>query len=240
PDQAATLDDLLSDLGEALSENPETAPAGEALQEGDLATAAAELERLADELDDLPPDTRENTEEALRTAAAQAQQAGEEDLAEALEQAAGGMDAPSSNNLEAAEALDDLASEFRQLEDQMATMGQAGNQEPASEPSEGEQPVEVGAGGNAAGSGDAVEGPAEPLERIEGTGQTLEVEGDETPSGLLAPGDPATSPGTGESGPVVVSGNGAGDTAPVESILAPYYFPWRWRDVVSKYFSPPQ
>jgi hypothetical protein len=241
PEQATPLDDLLSDLGEALSENPETAPAGEALQQGDLAQAASEIEQLADTLEGLPSEARENAEDALRAAADQAQQAGEEDLADALEQAANGLEAPESNNLEAAEALDELASEFRKLEDQFAALGQAGDQEPADESSNGEQPTQEGTGGSAAGTGNnSEETQPEPLERLEGEGQTVELAGDETPSGLLTPGEASDVPATGDTGPIIASSDGLGETDLINSILAPYSFPWRWRDVVSKYFSPPQ
>ncbi len=238
PDQASTLDDLLSELGETLSENPETAPAGEALQQGDLAEAASEIERLADELDSLPEEARQNAQDAFQRAAEQAEQAGQEDLAEALQQAANGMTAPDSNNLEAAEALDDLAGEFRQLENQFASIGQAGDQDPATAPSANDQPGD-NQGGTAAGTGTGGEGQPEPLERLEGEGQTTEIEGDDTPSGLLAPGE-ATGDPTPGGGPIIASGEEQGDTTLIESILTPYTYFWRWRDVVSKYFSPPQ
>ncbi|GAB4581306.1 MAG: hypothetical protein Fur0022_40530 [Anaerolineales bacterium] len=237
PDEATDLDDILSELGENLSENPETAPAGEALQQGDLAEAAAELERLADELDNLPAEARENAEDALRNAAQQAEQAGAEDLANALQEAADGMEAPESNNLQAAEALDHLADEFRQLEDQFAALGQAGDQEPTQD---SQTPPQEGAGGSSAGTGSENEGQPEPLERLEGEGQTVEIEGDETPSGLLTPGEASGPPTTDGSGPIIASGGGSGKTDPIQSILVPYNFSWRWRDVVSKYFSPPQ
>ena len=240
PDQATNLDDLLSELGDTLNENPETAPAGEALQQGDLEEAAAEIERLADELDSLPEEARENAQDALQRAAEQAEQAGQNDLANALQQAADSLDNQNPNNLEAAEALDDLASEFRKLEDQFASMGQAGDQEPAAEPSEGDQQANNSEGGNAAGTGNGSEGQPDPLERLEEEGQTVEIEGDDTPSGLLAPGEAPGVPNTGDGGPVIAGGGGPGDTAIINSILTPYNFPWRWRDVVSKYFSPPQ
>jgi hypothetical protein len=240
PDQASSLDDILSELGDALSENPETAPAGEALQQGDLEKAAAEIERLADELDSLPEEARENVEAALQRAAEQAEQTGQQDLADALEQAADSLDDQNPNNLEAAEALDDLASEFRKLEDQFASMGQAGDQEPATEPAEGEQQANNSEGGNAAGTGNGSEGQSEPIERLEGEGNTVEITGDETPSGLLGSGEATGTPTNGDGGPIIAGGGGPGDPNPIQSILTPYNFPWRWRDVVSKYFSPPQ
>jgi len=240
PDQASNLNDILSELGDALGENPETAPTGEALQQGDLEEAAAEIERLADELDSLPEEARENAQDALQHAAEQAEQSGQDDLADALQQAADGLDAPTANNLEAAEALDDLAGEFRKLEDQFASMGQGGDQEPTTEPSEGEQQANNSEGGSAAGTGNGSEGQTEPIDRIEGEGQTVEIEGDDTPSGLLIPGDTSGTPISGDGGTVIIGGGGPEDTSPINSILTPYNFPWRWRDVVSKYFSPPQ
>lgn len=238
PEQATTLDDLLSNLGQALSQSPETLPTGEALQQGDLEEAAAELERLADQLDALPPDARQNAQDALQRAAEQARNAGQEDLAEALQQAADSLEAPAANNLEAAEALDDLAGELRRLEEQFAALGQPGEQEPAAEPSPGDQPGE-GEGAAAAGTGSSSQGQLEPLERLEGEGQTVEIEGGDTPSGMLTPGEPGGAPLPGGA-PIIVAEGDPADTGLISSILTPYNFPWRWRDVVSQYFSPPQ
>ena len=240
PEQAASLDDILSELGDALSQNPETALAGEALQQGDLDEAAIEIARLADELEDLPQEARDNAQDALKRAAEQAQQSGQQDLADSLQQAADSLNNPDPNNLEAAEALDDLAGEFRKLEDQFASMGQAGDQEPAPEPSEGEQQANNSEGGSAGGTSSGTEGQSEPVERLEGEGQTVEIQGEENPSGLLTPGETSGSPTTGDGGPIIAGGGGTGDTNPINSILTPHNFPWRWRDVVSKYFSPPQ
>jgi len=108
------------------------------------------------------------------------------------------------------------------------------------DPSGGEQQANNSEGGSAGGTGSGVEGQSEPVERLEGEGQTVKIQGEENPSGLLTPGEASGSPSTGNGGPIIASGGGPGDTNPIDSILTPYNFPWRWRDVVSKYFSPPR
>jgi hypothetical protein len=231
------LDNILSDLGESLSEHPETADIGEALQNGDLEGAAAAIERTADDVDLLPEDARQNLQESLQQAAQQAEEAGAEDLAEDLQAAAQALDNVDPNNPLAADALDELADSLRDLGEAFASMGQPGEQDGGG----AQEGPEVGssAGESGSGSGAGVQGLPEPLSRLEGEGEDFSIEGGDDPSGLL---QPAGSPGTPvtTTGGEAASGGGTapGTTGPINSVLTPYSFPWNWRDVVSDYFSP--
>ena len=239
PEQAGLLDSILSNLGAALSDNPETAETGEALENGDLEGAAAAVERTADNVDLLPGETRQDLADALQQAAQEAEQAGEQDLAEDLQAAAQALENPDPNSPIAADALDQLADALRDLAEQFAAMAQGAEDDPGSAPPN--QPPDVGSseGASGAGSGGGTSGAPEPITRLAGEGGSLEFEGGEEPSGLLAPGDSTgpIAPPTGVS--TTSTGSGAAeDTEVINSVLTPYHFPWRWRDVVSEYFSP--
>jgi hypothetical protein len=231
------LNNILSDLGDALSEHPETADIGEALQNGDLEGAAAAIERTADNVDLLPEDARQNMQESLQQAAQQARDAGQDDLADDLEAAAQALENPDPNNPLAADALDELAEGLRDLGEAFASMGQGSDQD-----GDGIQDgpdVGSSSGESGSGSGAGTQGLPEPLARLEGEGEDFSIEGGDNPSGLLqpsgSPGTPVTTTGgTTSSG----SGSGSGSTEPINSVLTPYSFPWNWRDVVSDYFSP--
>lgn len=231
-----SLDNILTELGEALSEHPETAEAGEALQNGDLSGAAAAIERTADNIDLLPEEARQNLQQALQQAAQQARDAGQEDLAEDLQAAADALRNPNPNDPLSADALDDLADSLRDLGEAFASQGSG--EEDGSAPPENEP--QVGSAGGVSGSGSGAGGasPPEPISRLEGAGEDFTLEGEDAPSGLLQPG---SSPGT----PVTTTGGSSigapGSTAgagPITSILTPYSYSWDWRDVVAQYFSP--
>jgi hypothetical protein len=241
PNSLGELDNILSDLGETLSEHPETAAIGEALENGDLEGAAAAIERTADSVDLLPEDARQNMQQALEQAAQQAQQAGQQDLAEDLQAAAQALENTDPNNPMAADALDELAEDIRNLGEAFASMGQPGAEDgsppPANEP-------QVGSAGGASGSGSGAgaQDQGEPLIRLEGEGEEYTLEGGDDPSGLLQPASSSGTPTSGEGGTAAAGGGstGGGD-CPLDQttcILTPYSFPWNWRDVVSDYFSP--
>ena len=133
-----------------------------------------------------------------------------------------------------------MAEDLRDLEQQIAAMGQ----EPA--PEEGEAPqdeaqVGSGSGESGAGTGEGGESPPpEPVSRIQGEAEALEFEGGEDPSGLLVPGN-GDGEATADSGSPAAQGAPAGqDSGVVDTILTPYSYPWKWRDVVSDYFTPPR
>ena len=239
PGALPDLENILSDLGEALSESLETSEAGEALQNGDLGGAAAAVEQLADRVDLIPEQARLNAQEAFQQAAQQARQAGQDDLADDLERAAQALGNPDPNSPLAADALDDLADQLRGLSELFATMAAAGGLEA---PPEGEQP-DVGSSGGSTGAGGAggSGGQPEPLGRLEGEGGELDFSGGDDPSGLLTPAPTGSLPGGSSGGTsILISGGNTTGAILINGILTPYHFFWKYRDVVTGYFSPPQ
>jgi hypothetical protein len=226
---------ILADLGDELSEHPETSEIGEALEQGDLEGAAAAIERTADNVDLLPEDARQNMQEALRQAAQDARDAGQEDLADDLQAAADALENTDPDNPMAADALDELAESIRDLSEIFGSMGTPSNQS-----SENQEGPDVGSssGESGSGSGAGTQGVLEPITRLEGVGEDFSIEGGDDPSGLLQPsgsGDPATST---SGGSVSAGGSTPTGTGTINSVLTPYSFPWYWRDVVADYFSP--
>ncbi len=236
PEEIAAIDNILSDLGEALSEHPETAEAGEALQDGDLEGAAAAIERTADNVDLLPEEARQNMQEALQQAAQQARAAGQEELAEDLERAAAALESTDPNDPLTADALDELADGLRELGETFGAMAQAGEPETLGPPDNAPQ-VGSAEGGSGSGAGQGAQGSPEPITRLDGQGEDFTIEGSGTPGGLLAPSSGGDPTGTGGTSATVGSGS-PGDTGTIDSILTPYSFPWRWLSIVSDYFSP--
>lgn len=233
---AGAIDNILSDLGEALSEHPETAEIGEALQNGDLNEAAAAIERTADNVDLLPEDARQNMQEALQQAAQDARDAGQEDLAEDLQAAADALGNTDPNNPMAADALDELAENLRDLGEVFGSMGQPGEQD-GDGTQEGPD-VGSSAGESGSGAGAGTQGLPEPLSRLEGAGEDFSIEGGDDPSGLLQPSTGSQSPSGTSTGSTSSGGSVPAGTGAINSVLTPYSFPWNWRDVVSDYFSP--
>ncbi len=234
-DDLSALEATLSQFGETLSAMPETFKAGEALQRGDLEAAAQAFEELAENADMLSDEARENLEQALRQAAENAEQAGEQGMAEEFEQAANALAEAMPNEFSVADSLDEVAENLRHL-GQVFTEAPEDESQAAGE-QDGQQAGQEGGGAGAGvGSGGQEFGEPEPFERFDEEGQAMELPGGEEPSGLLLPGQPS-----GESG---ASGAGAtdqlqpADATVVDSILTPFHYSWRWRDVVSEYFTP--
>ncbi len=232
PDEIGAIDQILTDLGRSLGAYPETREAGESLQAGDLESAAGGLERIADNLDLLPPEALENLQQALEKAASRAAEAGQQDLAEDLASAAQALQGTEPDLPAGADALDQIAEALRELAASLAS-GSPGDPTTA-------DPGASDAGGAAqgtagAGSGSGTQGEPEPLVRLEEEGGELPLEGGIEPGGLLVPG---STPGDLVAAGAAGAGTGSsGSTAPVNSVLTPYSLDWRWRNVVSQYFS---
>ena len=109
PGDLGALDDILSELGEGLGQEEETAAAGEPLEQGDLESAAQEFENLADQAGELPEDAQDNLQESLEQAAQQAEQQGFNQLAEDLSEAAQALDNP-PDSVEAADVKSGMKS----------------------------------------------------------------------------------------------------------------------------------
>lgn len=216
-------DAILRELGGALAQEAATYATGQALQEGNLAAAATQMELMGDQLESLDPEAQRAAGEEMTRAGeelASAGSASEQQLAESLQELGQSMvqgEAPPQ------EQLDAVAASLRELADlpivAASTTGTGGNGDGA------------GTGGASTALGDP-----QPLERLTGEGETLPVETGAAGEGVMLQGEP------GEQGEQAVGGavdRTAGSTTTGRGVLAPYQFPWRWRHVVADYFTPP-
>ena len=216
PDEGAVAQ-ALRDLGSALSQQAGTYDLGQALENMDLQGAANEMGNLGDQLDGLSPESRDNLAKSLEKAAGALDQAGQQGLADEMGNAA---EALAGSNDQAAQALDKVAGELSKLDDAMQASGGAG---PGTAPQKGD-------GANT--------GNPEPLSRLneEGGEVQLPLEPDGAPqSELLGPASPdAIGKGTASGSLDRTKQSGQ---AAVQSPLLPNTLLWKWRDVISQYFS---
>jgi hypothetical protein len=205
------MERALKELGQDLSGQAPTYDLGQALQQGDLEGAATEMEDLADGVDELSPGTRQQLADALEEAAGKVEAAGEPDMAQDMRSAAGALrENPQNGDTGAGEALDQLAESLR---------GQAGK----------------GAGAGSGDGGEGQSGSAEPAERLQGEGENMEIPlEDSSQSGLLSPAPPGTAGSGTASG---AQDSSAGASGSYGSPLVPNTFLWKWRDIISSYFS---
>jgi hypothetical protein len=207
----AELGDILRELGQDLSRQAGTYDLGQALENMDLNGAADALEDLKENLDELSPESRDNLSQAMREAAEALEQAGEQELSQDMSDAADSIPGPSED---APQNLDEVAGELRELADAMGQSGVAG--------------TGSGEGGSGAGA-------PEPLDRLGGEGEDMELPlSDPSQSGLLNPsnqGTPGDEVAGGPQDSTYQPGSGV-----AQNPLYPSSFLWKWRDVVSQYF----
>jgi hypothetical protein len=241
----------LESLAEALRDPAITRAIAEALDRGDLAGAAAELRRLADQLGELSAETRQEVGQAMQEAA---EQMGG-NLPGLTEPLQSGSQALAENSLEAArQALESLAEALESLTPSPQESAQAqpqSNPPPEQSPaapaeSEGdnespqpeaqEQPAGSGAG---AGDGEGQSGDQLPEEeRLAIEGQPLELESDpELEERVLQPaeltaeaGDESTQDSPFARQPLNAANRDLGPD--------PLAYPWEKREVIRRYFSP--
>lgn len=219
------MENVLAELGQALSEHAVSSDAGEAIQRGDLGEAAQALEAMADQIAGLSPQTQEALAEAFGEAAsdlAASEIPAEQALAEALEEA--GQALAEGDSLPARSSLDDVAAALREMDQQLQASVAALDAEPAGD--------EAGAPGFA---GERQSSAAEDFQRLQGVGERFELQVGEEQSGML-------SGGAEEAGRAFVGGAFnrilAGDDVVVDNPLLPYQYSWVWRHVVANYFTP--
>jgi hypothetical protein len=236
----------LQALADALRDPAATRAIAEALDRGDLPGAAQALRRLADQLDELSPQARQELAEALREAA-EAIGDGAPGLSEPLQ---AGAEALENDDLDAAsEALEDLAEALEQAGESPpqvaqtqpgddAEAGDAGSSE-TGEPQTGQTDEQSDApgGGSGAGEGEGDEQPTEE-ERLAVEGQPLELESEtESETRVPQPAEPGAEPGEGRASQSPFARqpfNAAlGDLGP-----DPLTYPWEKRDVIRRYFTP--
>ena len=241
-DELGQTGEVLQELGQNLSENAATADLGKALEQGNLDQASEELQSLAGNIDQLSTDTLGQFSEDLANAADQLQQPGQQDLSQALDNAANAV--KEGDSAQAGESLDELSQQL-----------QAVAQQAASEPAEGqalETAFQDGTTQQGAGTGDTGEGQndtassgapppqsgdPEDFQRLEGQGETFDLNEFGDSQGYLKPGIPPE-----EFSDEVVGGVydfvGPSDQTVISGIFDPIDLPITERDVISNYFSP--
>jgi hypothetical protein len=257
---AAAAQDVLDKLAEALRNQSFTESAGEALSQGSVDQAASELRDLAQNADALSDEARRDLAESLM-AAADALQDRAPDQAEQLREMAQNLLQNTSNsaalNAATADSLEGLAQMIESADgdrssasdqgtDQGANLGGSGQDsggqsgtggDGAAEPSGAE-----GASGDEAGAGSAGQMGAQ--ESSTGSVESLQAQGVAVPlpeSQSLDSGSirPEYNPGQAyqyRSVPYVyVGASGQGGEQPAD----PLSIPWRLRNVIQRYFSPP-
>ncbi len=244
PDQQPEISpegqEIADALADGLSDNGATRAAADALRRGDVQQATEELAKLADQADQLSPQTRNEIAAGLEQAAAELQ--AQPEVAERLRSDAAQLRGNPEN---AADALEDLAQLTDQLDNaqpdlangdqqngQVGSEPQAGNEPQPGQPGQAQngQPNNNGAGNNP-GTGsrsspapaDAL-GPDVQLPEAPATGETTLGTGGDT--SITLPGGEGTGGGnTGSSGGSVPS-----------DISDPSNIPAELRDAIQDYF----
>lgn len=206
------LSEALREMGRELSRQAGTYELGQALENLDMERAAEELEDLGDQLSELSPESRANMSEAMRDAAEDARQAGDQELGEELDEAA---DTLSNRDPRAGQAMENLAEALRD---------RAGQMEAAASSAPG------------AGQGPSPEtGLPEPIRRLQNENGRFELPLNPAAEPHLISPAPPDVDGEGTAGGALDSSmrQGAG---PGQNPLLPGSVLWKWRNVVSEYF----
>ncbi|WP_129631895.1 hypothetical protein [Candidatus Oscillochloris fontis] len=219
PGSAPSMPDpaVMQALADALRDQSLTRPAAEALDRGDLETAARQLRELADQAGQIGQSARNDLGNALRRAANRIE-AGNPDLANQLRQQADGLQ--SGRDDQAAQALEALA-------DMIEDLAQADQAQQDGMP-------QAGGAGDSAFPG-AQRAQESPRLGVDGVPLELATEGDgSTPAQANAESE-AESVGNGGS---LSQGDPQLSSDPVQSGDDPLRIPADLRDVVQDYFSP--
>jgi len=203
----------LSALADALRDQGMTRQIAEALDQGNVASAADALRELADQMGEVSPATREALADALREAARTIQRS-RPDLADQMRATADALQF--GDSVAGAAGLEALADALER---------QPGSSESVASGS--------GGAGNAPGS-QRREQPFRPS-GVEGTPLELTTDGQGQLPTTGTPGEQTTNVQTGT--PIIRSG-GFGNGGPVQAADDPLQIPTDVRDVVRNYFSP--
>ena len=233
-------------LADALRDQGATRPAAEALDRGNLGSAAQQLRELADQAGQLSQDARNDLADALRNAAEQIAPR-DPALADQLRQSASGLE---QGGQAASQAIDELAQAIEGLQDGQPSnaggdQGQPGQADQSGQPgnSEGQSGEQSGQGNQGGGPGGAGNGStgkqrsAQPADRLGVPGQPVPLEANGPGAVPAEPSD--RQPTTSE----IVPGTTRGDTSSdrrVRSGADPLRVPLDERDVVQEYFQPSQ
>jgi hypothetical protein len=226
----------LSAIADELRDLSVMRPAAEALDQGDTAGAAQSIREVADQADQLSPETRRDIANGLREAANTIGQ-NDPNLANRLRESAQDIEQDMQG---AAQGLDKLASTIEKIGKQDEQIGQMepppDQQNPADAPQSWEEQGQANPGNNDTPPEDQRE-RARPHERLGVEGVPLELENDgegDTPTNNEA--DSTADNETGAGG--FRQGDQLSDDTQVDVGDDPLRIPVDLRDVVQGYFSP--
>jgi hypothetical protein len=237
PEDYQKVTEALFELGNELSKSAATYDVGEALIHLEMEQAASAMDALASSAAQLSPETRTDLAQSIREAAEKLEDLSSlkilphmQDAAQALINDDGSDQSESIQN-----GLENLASDLREVDDLLNSKLNSSLGESDGDRSEG---VSSGPGQGAGLSASSDRGNPEPILRLSGEGQTIDLESlSENMRTALRPVNPTgelqESPSSGPRNSI-----STGSSTVIEADLVPYRFPWKWRDVVSKYFSP--
>jgi hypothetical protein len=219
-------------LTQALGENPLTQRAGAALAQGDADQAADDLRDLAAAADAIGPEARQQLADSLQRAAERIQGALPDTANELREAARGLVDGGPGADESAADALESLARLVESLDDARGMR-----------PDQNARRDESG-DGNAGSAGQGTAGreqqSAGSVERLQDDGQAFEL-----PEGQAQVDDrvlqPPQNPGgaTEQRDLPYDQGASSGSVGAGEQSADRLSLPWRLRNVIQRYFSPP-
>jgi len=255
--EAADAQNLLDTLAEALSEPSITQSAGQSLAQGDAEQAAEDLRDLAQNAESISDQARADLAESLREAAEELE-ASNPEQARALREAADALEQQDSDaaaqNAATADALENLAQMIESADSTRAgpgaaegEPGNAAGDEGGDAGGEGSEGASGTEGSDSSGSQSGAQGSAGSQaaeEQSTGSVESLLAAGDAVPlrrsesldPGALRPAEDQNSATARRSVPYVHYGaSGAGGQQPSD----PLSIPWRLRNVIQRYFSPP-
>jgi hypothetical protein len=230
--------ETLKALGVSLSKMAVGYDTGQALQRGELIKAAEEFEIIADQIDRLSEETKNQLAEALAEASNRLDQLKNQEenkgqsLSESMESTTSALQ--ENNDSTAKKNLDKVASDLRELAQQIPSMNI-----PLYDDLNGYVSPSSGSGGAGASpfSSNRERGAAEDFTRLQNEGETLTLTDANDQQGFLSPGSPTADAQAGSASGEFSVINSA-DEFEGSSVLTPFYYSWMWRDVVSAYFSP--
>ena len=212
PSKSQSEDEVPGDLAEILEEVAEELQKDPQTASLADAFASPDLDEAADALDEIAADIRQLPEDVQR------------DLGETFSDAAADIqdlgyqtlgDAFADAGQSLSEDLDSKKGDLENLADALRDF----DGEPAPEPTQPPDPA-----------------TPEPIERLSGEGQYLELDMEEaSDSSLLIPSE---TTGDGEATGEMTPGEVYDDEDVVDTILVPASYPWYWQDLISNYFTP--
>jgi hemoglobin-like flavoprotein len=237
PEDYQKVTEALLEMGNELSKNAATYDVGEALIHLEMEQAASAMDALASSAAQLSSETRTDLAQSIQEAAEKLEDLSSLDILPHMQDAAQALvnEDGSDQSASIQNGLENLASDLREVNDLLNSRLNSSLAESGGDRSES---ASSGPGQGAGLSASSDRGNPEPIFRLFGEGQTIDLESlSENMRTALRPVNPTgelqTSPSSGPRSSVFTE-----SSIVIEADLVPYRFPWKWRDVVSKYFSP--